>query len=203
MRYEGVVMTRLPAAARREQLIAAAIRVAAREGIESATTRRIADEAGVSLGIVHYCFASKGDLLREVARTIVEATRRTAVASLQTGSDVRASLLTAADALLLTIAPEDHLLTYELTAYALREPGAHDLAELLYGSYFATAVEFFDRLAATAGVEWTVPVPLLARMLTALTEGVTLAWLVDRDDRAARQTYEAFIDHVVALGRDV
>ncbi len=188
-------------AARREQLVAAAIRVAARDGVDAATTRAIAEEAGVSLGIVHYCFTSKDELLREVVRAIVERTRETAIDALQAGGDLRSSLLAAADALLLRIQADEHLLTYELTTYALRQPDGRQLAQLMYDFYFSTAVEFFEQAAKAAGIVWTVPAPTLARLLTALTEGVTLAWLVDRDDGAARATYQAFADYVVGLAR--
>ena len=61
---------RVSAGDRREQLVEAAISRAVREGLAATTVRGIADEAGVSLSTVHYCFASKDDLLRAVARSI-------------------------------------------------------------------------------------------------------------------------------------
>ena len=61
-------MNRMPVAERREQLIAAARAVASREGIDGTTVRAVAAEAGVSLGVVHYCFEDKDELLRAVAR---------------------------------------------------------------------------------------------------------------------------------------
>ena len=61
-------MDRLPILERRAQLVRAALVVATRDGFEAATVRAIAAEAGVSLGVVHYCFEDKDELLREVAR---------------------------------------------------------------------------------------------------------------------------------------
>ena len=66
-------MNRLPVAERREQLIEAALAVASREGIEAATVRAVAAEAGVSLGVVHYCFQDKDELLRAMAHAITSA----------------------------------------------------------------------------------------------------------------------------------
>ena len=66
-------MNRLPVAERREQLIEAALAVASRDGIDAATVRAVAAEAGVSLGVVHYCFQDKDELLRAMAHAITSA----------------------------------------------------------------------------------------------------------------------------------
>ncbi|MFE9324237.1 TetR/AcrR family transcriptional regulator [Nocardia sp. NPDC052278] len=47
----------------RAKFIAAGMRVVAREGIDSTTARKIAQEAGTSLGMVHHFFASMEKLL--------------------------------------------------------------------------------------------------------------------------------------------
>ncbi|NUL43966.1 TetR/AcrR family transcriptional regulator [Cellulosimicrobium funkei] len=57
---------RVPAEQRRGEFIEAAARVIAREGVERATTRRIAEEAGAPLAALHYCFRSKDELLQAV-----------------------------------------------------------------------------------------------------------------------------------------
>src|SRR3954465_1950399 len=64
-------MSRLPAPQRRELLIAAALRVLARDGLAAATTRAIVAEAGMSLASFHYAFASRDELLRELVRGVV------------------------------------------------------------------------------------------------------------------------------------
>src|SRR5580698_2955929 len=56
---------------RRAELVEAAGRVVARDGIAAATTRRIAEEAGLPQGLVHYWFASKDELLEEVIMTLL------------------------------------------------------------------------------------------------------------------------------------
>ena len=67
-------MARMPVEERRQQLVDAAIRVMTRDGVTSATTRAISSEAGLSLSVFHYCFASKQDLLDAVIRQLVETT---------------------------------------------------------------------------------------------------------------------------------
>lgn len=50
-------------AATRERILAAARQVLAAEGLERFTTRRVADLAGISHGMVHYHFKDKRDLI--------------------------------------------------------------------------------------------------------------------------------------------
>jgi AcrR family transcriptional regulator len=49
---------------RREQIIDAALRVFAQKGFARATNRDIAQEAGITTGLIYYYFKSKEDLLR-------------------------------------------------------------------------------------------------------------------------------------------
>ena len=52
----GERVARIPADERRQQLVEAAIRVMARDSVAQATTRAIVGEAGMPLGVFHYCF---------------------------------------------------------------------------------------------------------------------------------------------------
>lgn len=54
---------KVPEAQRREQLLAAAYRVAIEDGLDQVTARRVADEAGTSPGLVFFHFGSKDGLL--------------------------------------------------------------------------------------------------------------------------------------------
>jgi AcrR family transcriptional regulator len=53
---------------RRRQLVAAVVECMSQEGFERTTTRNIADRAGVSIGMLHYYFASKKELVVEAIR---------------------------------------------------------------------------------------------------------------------------------------
>ena len=63
-------MPRMSAAERRTLLVEAAIKVMSREGVAHTTTRAIVAEAGMQIGVFHYCFRSKEELVLEVMRTI-------------------------------------------------------------------------------------------------------------------------------------
>jgi AcrR family transcriptional regulator len=59
--------------ARREMIEAAALRSVLRHGFPAASLRTVAREAGVPLGVIHYYFRGKDDLMRRVATRIYDA----------------------------------------------------------------------------------------------------------------------------------
>lgn len=64
-------MQRLPADVRRGQLIEAALAVTAQQGVAALTIRNVAEAAGVSLGVVHYHFEHKEELLTEMGQCLI------------------------------------------------------------------------------------------------------------------------------------
>jgi AcrR family transcriptional regulator len=194
-------VSKLPVAERRRQIVEAAVVVALREGIDRMTTRRVAHEAGVAVGVLHYCFGTRDALLREVITHLVDDTSQSMASVFETGGDLRSRLNRAIEVFCSSVEanPELHLLTYEVTTWAVRHPEFADLGAWLYDCYYRATEAFFDRLAEVSGVTWSTPVGTLARLMVAQNEGVTLAWLIDRDDARARATYAAFADLVAGL----
>ena len=68
-------MAHVPADVRRRQFIEAAVTVIAREGVDGATTRRIAEVAGAPLAALHYVFQTKENLLWAVFEELGELLR--------------------------------------------------------------------------------------------------------------------------------
>lgn len=64
-----------PAAERRHDIAEALMRTVAEHGLERTTIRRVADAAGVSVGLVQRYFASKDELLRFGIEYVYERTR--------------------------------------------------------------------------------------------------------------------------------
>ena len=78
---------------RREQIVRATIRCLAREGYTRLTMKKIAREAGVSQGILHYYFADKRAMLAATLEAVTrDLDRRVAAAQSRTGRDARARL---------------------------------------------------------------------------------------------------------------
>lgn len=190
---EGV---RLKAHERRALLVEAAIRAMSRDGVAHTTTRSIVTEAQMALGAFHYCFASKEELVLEVMRSISAGSWTAVGAVLDDAEDPHVLVRQAVTAYWehLQAHPHEHQLSYELTQWALRHDGAGSAARAQYAGYLSGMGDFLDDVAKATASSWRTPVPVLARFAMAAIEGVTLQWLVDRDCRAAGDTFDRLAD---------
>ncbi|MGW5420477.1 TetR/AcrR family transcriptional regulator [Streptomyces sp. NPDC003943] len=196
-------MTRRSADERREELIEAAIRVMIRDGVARATTRAVVAEAGLPLGAFHYCFRSKEELLQSVIERIMVRASTPAVAAATEGVSAEETIRAGLHAYWEGIrrSPDEHLLTYELTQYALRQPGLAELARRQYAHYAEVTVASLETMARLAGIEWTVPLPVLARHGLGVLDGLTLTWLIDRDDALALAALNEYAAYLVSVAR--
>ncbi|NGN69865.1 TetR family transcriptional regulator [Streptomyces sp. A7024] len=197
---------RMPHAERRRQLVEAAIRVMTRDGVARTTTRAVVAEAGVSLSVFHYCFTSKQELLEAVMEAISEHSESRVLATLSrqmvlqetVRGTIRAGLQAYWDHVLAHRG--EHLLTYELTQYALREPGYEHLAQRQYERYVEAHAKVIRRLGALLpGAELVAPATTAARYLAALTDGLTLNFLVLGDEEKAGEVLDTVADQILAL----
>ncbi|WP_432031588.1 TetR/AcrR family transcriptional regulator [Streptomyces antibioticus] len=208
-------MARMPSAERRRQLTEAAIRAMARDGVARTTTRSIAAEAEVSLSVFHYCFDSKQALIESVITTltdhsvtVVKHALRPTDTSGPTGAPAPGATLEE------TVAagfraywdhvrahPDEHMLTYELTQYALRQPGFEHLARRQYALYAEAYADLIEQLRRDMDLRLRVPVSVLARYLAAMTDGLTLNYLVLGDEEAWTDILETVTTHIAGLVR--
>lgn len=202
-------MAHIPANERRESLIEAALRVVARDGIAGATTRAIVAEADMPLASFHYVFESHDELMAELVQRAVNEEYR-AIAPLL-GSDttdaslgdlVYAGLVRYLDSV--KAEPERERAMLELTQYALRDERTAHLARLQYERYTELVQMALEAAAGRTGWRWNVPVVEVARMVVALTDGITISWLVGHDDgealALARSGARAVEAHATAPG---
>ncbi|MFH8621313.1 TetR/AcrR family transcriptional regulator [Streptomyces vietnamensis] len=197
-------MARQSADERREQLVEAAIRVMIRDGVAKATTRAIVGEAGVPLGAFHYCFRSKQELLYGVIERIMLRSLAFPLVPLADGASVHDVIHATLHAYWDRIRerPDEHQLTYELTQYALREPGLADVARRQYQHYLQANIDHLQSVASLAGIRWTTEIPVLARYGLNFLDGLTLNWLIDRDDAQALAALDAYAAHLASLAVD-
>ncbi|MFF4582259.1 TetR/AcrR family transcriptional regulator [Streptomyces sp. NPDC001389] len=194
-------MARMPSAERRTQLTEAAIRAMTRDGVARTTTRSIAAEAGVSLSVFHYCFDSKQALLEAVIETITAHYITVVREAIRPKPTLRETIRAGFQAYWdhVCAQPGEHMLTYELTQYALRQPGFEHLARRQYTLYRDTYEELIRQLGRDTGLRPRVPVGVLAGYLAAMTDGLTLALLVLGDEKAAAGLLDMITDHVQGL----
>ena len=197
-------MARMPSAERRRQLTEAAIRAMARDGVAKTTTRSIAAEAGVSLSVFHYCFDSKQALIEAVITTLTDHSVTVVKEALRPRDSLEETVAAGFRAYWdhVRAHPEAHMLTYELTQYALREPGFEHLARRQYELYGAAYAELIDQLCRTMNLQLAVPAPVLARYLAAMTDGLTLNYLVLGDESAWSDILDTMTTHIAGLVHD-
>ncbi|MDX2681614.1 TetR/AcrR family transcriptional regulator [Streptomyces sp. NY05-11A] len=196
-------MARMPSAERRRQLTEAAIRAMARDGVPRTTTRSIAAEAGVSLSVFHYCFDSKQALVESVITTLTDHSVSVVKEAIRPRSTLEETVRAGFQAYWdhVRAHPDEHMLTYELTQYALRQPGFEQLARRQYESYAEAYAELIEELCRSMDLRLAVPVPVLARYLAAMTDGLTLNYLVLGDAAAWTGILDTVTAHIAGLVR--
>lgn len=189
-------MARLDIETRRTQLIDAAIRIALRDGLDNATVRRIAAEAGVSLGTVHYCFDNKRTLLEAVVESLVG--RQVDVSGFVVDKNLPPiEAIKRAFRFYWSISGaevERQRLIYELVTYLVRQQDhqSRELAQRIFSTNYDIVCGFIELFQKEWEVDLDLPIDVVARMTTAMTDGVALAWLTDGDDERALEVLDSF-----------
>ena len=183
-------MARMSAGDRRELLVEAAIRVMTRDGVAKATTRAIAAEAGMPLGVFHYAFRSKQELMTMVTETIAR----------QSKADIDAAVLGEGPHDLLDLVlgglfayfdhvvehPLEHLVTYELTTNALRDQELEEVGKRQYEYYLQQNEALLEAVAQLMGFEYTEPLPVINRYVFSVMDGLALNYLAKGDRKEAQ-----------------
>lgn len=194
-------MARITVDERRAELVEAAFRVMAREGVSAGTTRAICEEAGMALATFHYCFRSRTEMLRELMVMLATKERIAAEGAMEPGADLASALRQAAHGYLahLEIDPGHELVLFELNHHALRTPELRDLADDQYRRYYESATNILQTAANIAGFSWQVELPALARLVVSMLDGVTTTWLVDHDSAASREVIDGFVSYLATM----
>ncbi|MFI9272084.1 TetR/AcrR family transcriptional regulator [Kitasatospora sp. NPDC052896] len=129
----------------RDRILRAALRIIGDSGVSAVTNRRIAEEAGVSLGSITYHFATQRDLLRESLALFVEnETCRFAQLATQYQADSISPALAGqvvSQAAAATAFDSEHIASFELYIQAGRDPELRGAAAACFAAY--------DQLAAS------------------------------------------------------
>jgi AcrR family transcriptional regulator len=196
-------VTRMSAADRRTALIEAAFRVIAVEGVAGATTRAIVAEAEMSLASFHYAFTSREEMMRDLIQHVVANQAVAAYESARLTRDLRTAIRDGLRAFYQVVLddPMHEEVMLELMQYALRSPALSYLPAEQYERYRAGASVLLDTAAADTGMEWLLPVDDVARIIVTVTDGLTLAWLADRDSEAGCRVIEFAATSIAALAQ--
>ncbi|WP_457963832.1 TetR/AcrR family transcriptional regulator [Arthrobacter sp. D1-29] len=177
---------------RRQQLLDATIHVMCAEGVASATTRAITKQAGLPHGAFHYCFDSKNDLFaalleRELHQAIAAAFEPTG-----TGVNVQLriehGLTTRLEAV--KARPDYELALAELAVMSRRDPELQPLTGWEQAACLKALSSYLEKWSADDDITWVAPPEKVAALLIALIDGITSAWLNDRDDERAASSIQ-------------
>ena len=198
-------MARMSAGDRREQLVEAAIRVMTRDGVVKATTRAIAAEAGMPLGVFHYAFRSKAELMAVVTQTIAQQSKAEIDSATLSGATddpyelVLAGLCAYFDHVVGH--SDQHLVTYELTTTALRDTDLEDVAKQQYDYYLGENEKLLAAVAELMGFEFSEPISVVSRYVFSVMDGLALNWLAKGDEEEARKVIELTAQTILTMVR--
>jgi AcrR family transcriptional regulator len=169
----------------RSRLISAALEVVTEDGLGAATTRRISEQAGLSLSTFHYCFSNKEEpfecLLEEVLKEF-EETVAVADGDDHEGAPSVLELLRSAFSVVSQRGDEGikrQIVPYELTKLALRTPAFRDFARRQYELYLQAATKLAGPLLDDVDPRLPGGSDAVIQLVTALFDGLSLAWMAD------------------------
>jgi AcrR family transcriptional regulator len=186
---------------RRTEILEAAIRVLARDGLAQASTRKLAAEAGINQATLLYHVGSKDELLLAVLRAMMRQTREIAVAAAEEDLPLREAIANSLRAFWhhVEATPELQVMQYELTLYALRNPEAAWLAREQYRGYCEVVEGVLHAACEQQGVTGAIPLDALARFIVGGLDGLILQFVSDQNTTRARCDLESLIAAVIAL----
>ncbi|MCK9249919.1 MAG: TetR/AcrR family transcriptional regulator [Solirubrobacteraceae bacterium] len=184
----------------RERVVAAAWRVVADVGVQDATMRRIAAEAGVTTGSVTHHFADKHDLLAAVVRHNNLLARDRIVAAVGDGRGLVA-LEGAVDALLPIDADRRREWQVGVACWGPAAPGDRAAGELRDGWRYLERLlaALFDQAVEDGELPPTVDAGYEAARMVVLVAGVGMLAGVESPERVRRDAKRMLADQLQRL----
>ncbi len=187
---------------RREQIVNAALKVMIADGVYHATTRKIAEAAGVNVATLHYHFHDKEEIILSVMEVLASSYRSTLAKRFsepQKLHDRIADLLKFIWSEIERV-PGEQLVLQEMTLYVLRYPHAEHLAAekdreifLLYADSLRSAVDVRQ--------EDDAKIVQLANFIYTSFVGILNQWLATHDVALLLRTTEDLIAAAQEMAR--
>ena len=185
---------------RREQVMGATLAVVARSGLEGATMRAIADEAGCSTGLVTHYFANRGELIVGVLRHVHQRSAQRMAAHLD-GTTAGEAL----DAIVLEALPLDDERRLEWQVWlafwgaAVGDPALAVEHRRRYTEWRAAMTALLTRAVAEGDARDDLNVRSESTRLIALIDGLGLEATLEPDRLTPRRIRALVRDHLATL----
>jgi DNA-binding transcriptional regulator YbjK len=172
---------------RRQRIVDATLDVIAEHGVANTTHRRIAAKANVPLGSVTYYSSSLQALMTTAFLQLATQASEAFKARLERAADRREAVEAVIDIIADSVwaEPRTLLLSYELYAFAARQPPVSAVMQQWMDSSRVALGRFFD--------------PLTARALDALIEGVGIHNSIDAAP-LSREAIRVIVERVAETG---
>ncbi|WP_460848292.1 TetR/AcrR family transcriptional regulator [Nocardioides ultimimeridianus] len=192
-------MAHVPTHVRRQQFIEAAVQVIAREGVDGATTRRIAEQAGAPLATLHYVFQTKENLLWAVFEELAELLRADFESLERPGQSLAAE---ARQLLLATVSwglrNRDHSRA-QLEIWLWAERNDAELARRAYEKFVGAWKDVFRGVRGTIADEDDLE--SFTRIFTAIVDGLAMQVITEADPEGMLRHAEVGADMLEAYLR--
>lgn len=165
---------------RRAQIIDAFYRCVVRDGLQNASTRQIAQEAGVQPSILHHYFKDRAEMIEELVKRIVDQNTERYLAEINRHKDPAKRFNKAIEFLFGPdmIHDEQGALFYDCWAEAKRNERVRESFSMLYRKFRKAIVNLLIETNTSAGLS-PAQIKELANMIIAFQDGVSLQWDMD------------------------
>lgn len=185
--------------ARREDVVEAVFRVVRRDGLEQASLRNVAAEAGLAIGSVRHYFAGHTELMVFAMRAMSDRVSRRLLGHVE---DLQKDRRAAAVAMLCELLPLDDRRRDEATVWLAFAMAARTRPELR--PHAREVDDGMRRLVARVleGARVIADIPLETDRLCALIDGLTVQAVLQPDRMDAERMTAALLHHLDTLTRE-
>lgn len=191
---------------KRDRIIEAFYQCAVRDGLKKATNREIAKEAGLQLGLLHYYFKNREEMVVALVRRTADINIEKYRKAVEDVSSMEAKFQKAFEFLFVTMMDDSPgSLFYDLWSEAKRNPEVRKSFAQMYETYREQIVAQVMEMGLGAGLD-SVQLKNMSSLLMAMNEGVLLQWDMDREGvdtatiaRFAAEVFSVFFEHVSAI----
>lgn len=168
---------------RRAQIIDAFYRCIKTHGLHGASTRLIAEEAGVQPSILHHYFKDRDEMIEELVASVVESLSARYLAEIDRHKNPKTRFSKAIDFLFgpEMISDVDFAFFYDCWAEARRNEKVRHSFSKLYGRFRGAIMDLLIETNKSVRLS-PAQVKELATMIVAIQDGVSIQWDMDREN---------------------
>jgi AcrR family transcriptional regulator len=181
-------------AQRRRELVAATWAVVAAEGIEAATVRRIAEEAGCTTGRITHYFADKEEVLVAALRQVHRAAGRRMIAAIGPRSGLEALRAVLAEALPLD---QERILEWRVWLAFWGSAATSPRLQAEQHERYREWRELLKRVLATAPLSGDIDLDRLVDQIVALVDGFGLQGVLDPQPEQLASRLNGAVDALI------